>query len=65
MHPLPLLFFSCPFHAPHVVLCAVAALVSEAMTGSTQVTPSIAQGIYQMGPKAKNFLHALKGQQDK
>lgn len=60
MHPLSLLFFSVPFHAPHIVLCAVAPLVSEAMTASTQVTPIIEQGICQMGCKAKNFLHALK-----
>lgn len=65
MHPLSFLFFSCPFHTPHTVLCAVAALVSEAVTGSTQVTASVAQGIYKVGPKAKNFLHALKWQQDK
>lgn len=59
MHPLSLLFLSCPFRTPTIVLGAVAALVSEAMTGSTQVT-FLAQGIHQIGPQAKNFLHALK-----
>lgn len=59
MYPLSLLFFSCPFHMPTIVLGAVAALVSEAMTGRTQVT-FLAQGIHQIGPQAKNCLHALK-----